>query len=72
LNQIATLFPGDGRGLEGDYLDGDSLPRLGDSPLIGEDSLSSLPTRVFCTAIFSENFLRGSFLSNFSNSAGVY
>jgi hypothetical protein len=53
----------------GESLTGDLF---GESPLIGEVSLISLPTRVFYTAIFSENFLRGSFLSSFSSSAGVY
>ena len=45
---------------------------MGELPLIGEDSLISLPTMVFWMATFSLNFLRGSFLSIFSSSAGVY
>jgi hypothetical protein len=52
---------------------GDSLLLLGESfslpgDLIGELSLISFPIKVFYIATFSENFLRGSFLSNFSNS----
>lgn len=53
-------------------LTGDLAP-VGDSPpLMGEFSRNSFPTNVFCMATFSENFLRGSFLSSFSSSAGVY
>ncbi len=44
----------------------------GDSVRIGEDSLSSLPTSVFCTETLEENFIRGSLRSSFSSSAGVY
>ena len=40
--------------------------------LSGDDSLASFPAIVFCTAIFSENFFKGSFLSIFSSSTGVY
>lgn len=47
--------------------DGESPP-----PLMGDDSLIAFPTNAFCMATFSENFFSGSFLSNFSNSAGVY
>ena len=35
-------------------------------------SFSGFGKTVFCKATFSENFLRGSLLSIFSNSAGVY
>ena len=56
-----------------EFLEGDCYDRLGEScPLIGELSLTSLPTSVFCIATFSENFFNGSFLSSFSSSAGVY
>jgi hypothetical protein len=56
------------------YLTGEPLIALvgdpvGDSPLCGDDSL---PINAFCTATFSENRFKGSFLSNFSSSVGVY
>ena len=54
--------------LLGDSLPGEVLPRDGDD-LKGE---LSLPTMVFCTAIFSENFLSGSLRSRRSSSVGVY
>ena len=50
---------------------GESLP-LGELPLMGEPSLTAFPTRVFWIATLSENFFKGSFLSIFSSSAGVY
>jgi hypothetical protein len=46
-----------------------TFPLVGD--LIGEDSLTSLPTKVFWTATFSLNFFKGSFLSILSSSYGV-
>jgi len=44
----------------------------GESVLIGEDSRSSLPTKVFWTDTLELNFINGSFRSIFSSSAGVY
>lgn len=76
LKKCQIAFLGD---LDVVDLIGDDLPPLdgeldvGDSiPLIGDDSLNSFPTNVFYIATLSENFFNGSFLSNFSNSAGVY
>ena len=46
------------------------LPLVGD--LRGDLSFAGWEHTVFCKTTFSENFLRGSLLSSFSSSAGVY
>ena len=62
MNQISTFL----------ILTGDLMEFLLPSNGSGEVSLTICPCTVFEIATFSANRFIGSFLSNFSSSAGVY